>query len=357
MFTKKLLPLFILVLALTSFLYWGCSQKQPEFSTFPKFDSHVHVRIYDPAIVQQAIADNFRFLTICTGSSSQAYIDEQLKFYKFLNKKYPHRVFFSTTFSMEKWGQPQWQQETIDHLKKSFREGAVAVKVWKDIGMTFRDADSNFIMIDNPAFDPILDFIASQGKTVVAHLGEPRNCWLPLDSMTVNSDRGYYSRHPEYHMYLHPDYPSYQDQIDARDHMLEKHPNLTVIGAHLGSLEWNVDELAKRLDRFPNFAVDMAARICHFQVQDREKVRNFIIKYQDRLLYATDLSVKEGQDYQASARKFHEVWLADWRYFTTDEEMTSNKVNSAFRGLKLQSKVLKKIYFQNARKWIPGMSF
>ena len=94
-------------------------------------------------------------------------------------------------------------------------------------------------------------------------------------------------------MFLHPEYPSYEDQINARDHLLELHPDLIFIGCHLGSLEWNVDELAKRLDKFPNMAVDMAARICHLQYQSQRtaiKVRDFCIKYQDRLLYGTDLS-------------------------------------------------------------------
>ena len=62
---------------------------------------------------------------------------------------------------------------------------------------------------------------------------------------------------PEYHMYPHPEYPCYQDQIDARDHMLGKHPHLVFIGALLGSLEWSIDELAKRLDKFPNMHVKL----------------------------------------------------------------------------------------------------
>ena len=59
----------------------------------------------------------------------------------------------------------------------------------------------------------------------------------------------------------------------------------------MGSLEWSVEELAKRLDSFPLMSVDLVERICHFQyqsVQNWEKVHDFIIKYQDRLLYGTD---------------------------------------------------------------------
>ena len=333
-----------------------CCQNRPiEFDSFPKIDTHVHLRTYDPAFVQQAIHDNFRVLTIMTRSSSQANIDEQYRFAAYMKDNFPKTVFFATTFSMEDWGSPNWQTETIERLTNDFENGAIGVKVWKDIGMTFRDDDGNFIMIDDPGFDPILDFIASEDRTLIAHIGEPKNCWLPLDSMTVNNDRRYFKQNPQYHMYLHPDYPSYLDHISARDHMQEKHPGLRVVGAHLGSLEWNVEELAIRLDRFSNLAVDLAARIGHFQVQNRNKVRDFIIRYQDRLLYATDLGVREGSNMTTIRKRIHDTWLEHWRYFTTDEEMTSKYVDGSFLGLKLPGNVLRKLYFENAKKWFPGM--
>ena len=333
-----------------------CCQNRPiDFDSFPKIDTHVHLRSYDPAFVEQSIRDNFRVLTIMTRSSSQTYIDEQYRFAAYMKNNFPETVFFATTFSMEDWGSPNWQTETIERLTNDFENGAIGVKVWKDIGMTFRDDDDNFIMIDDPGFDPVLDFIASQDRTLIAHIGEPRNCWLPLDSMTVNNDRRYFKKNPQYHMYLHPDYPSYLDHISARDRMLEKHPGLRVVGAHLGSLEWNVEELAIRLDRFPNLAVDMAARIGHFQVQNRKKVRDFVIRYQDRLLYATDLGVREGSNMTNIRKRIHDTWLEHWRYFTKDEEMTSKYVDGSFLGLKLPGNVLRKLYFENAKKWFPGM--
>ena len=70
-------------------------------------------------------------------------------------------------------------------------------------------------------------------------------------------------------LYLHPNLPSYQDQIDARDRMLDRNPNMTFVGAHMGSLEWSVDELAKRLDKYPNMSVDLAARMGQVFYQTR----------------------------------------------------------------------------------------
>ena len=57
-----------------------------------------------------------------------------------------------------------------------------------------------------------------------------------------------------------PRAPSKQQVLDARDNLLAKNPDLRVIGAHFGSLEDHLDVLATRLDLYPNFAVDTAAR-------------------------------------------------------------------------------------------------
>jgi predicted TIM-barrel fold metal-dependent hydrolase len=236
----------------------------------------------------------------------------------------------------------------------------VAVKVWKEIGMVLRDPGGRFVMIDDPGFDPVLDHIEKHNKTLVAHIGEPRNCWLPLDAMTVEADRSYYKEHPQYHTFLHPEIPGYWDQINARDRMLEKHPRLRVVGCHLGSLEFNIDEVAKRLDRYPNFAVDLAARIVHFQVQDREKVRRFILKYQDRLLYATDGAVgaeNEESDLGTQLAELEAVYSRDFRFFATDQEIETPQVKagSRVRGLALPASVLRKLFYDNAVRWYPGI--
>lgn len=336
-----------IVLAL---LIWSCSPR-PSFESFPKIDAHVHIDTFNPAFIQIAEKNNFKLMTLVTGSGSRLEIDQQLAWASHQQHAFPKTVAYAATICMENWSDADWQAQTIAKLEQNFTDGAVAVKIWKDIGMTFRDADGQFIMIDDPRFDPIFDFIVSKGKAVVGHLGEPRNCWLPLDSMTVRGDSSYFAEHPQYHMYLHPEYPSYEQQIAARDHLLAKQPKLRFVGAHLGSLEWNVDELAKRLDTYPNMAVDMAARICHFQVQDRERVRNFIIKYQDRLLYGTDLSANDQtQDFSWII----DTWKNDWRYFTTDDVMTAPGARTTFQGLALPQSVLKKIYYENALGWLNG---
>jgi hypothetical protein len=56
-------------------------------------------------------------------------------------------------------------------LREDFSNGAVGIKVWKDIGMKIKNKDGAYIQIDDPMFEPILRFIAEQDKTLIAQMG------------------------------------------------------------------------------------------------------------------------------------------------------------------------------------------
>ncbi len=327
-----------------------------DFTTVEKYDTHVHLNADESSFIDQAEKDNFRLLTINVNSGHP--IDEQRRIALILTKKFPDRLAFATTFNLDNWGTDKWQPQTIAYLKESFEKGAIAVKIWKNIGMELKDSNGKWVMIDDARFDTILNFIEKNNITVLGHLGEPRNAWLPTDSMTIAGDKRYFTEHPQYHQFLHKENPSYEDQVRARDNMLSKHPHLRFVGAHLGSLEWNVDELAKRLDRFPNMAVDMAARIPHLQVQsvkNWQKVHDFMIKYQDRLIYATDHGVEPESNFAEVNNEVHDVRISDWKFFVTEEEMTVPDFSEKFKGLKLPKEVVDKIYRTNAEKWFPAL--
>lgn len=329
-----------------------------DFKSVEKYDTHVHINVYDTAFINLAKEDNFKLLTVNVNPSSYPTVDDQENVALEMIKTYPERVAYATTFTVKDWGTDKWLPQTLAYLKASFEKGAIGVKIWKNIGMELRDKDGKFVMVNDPRIDPVLDFIEKSNVTLVGHLGEPKNAWLPVDQMTVSGDKSYFSKHPEYHMYLHPEYPSYDDQVNTRDNMLEKHPNIRFVGVHLGSLEWDVDELAKRLDKFPNMAVDMAERICHLQyqtVKSRQKVYDFMVKYQDRLIYATDNGVAKGSNPAEYKKRIHERRLSDWRYFVTDDDMNVPDFEAKLKGLKLPKGVIDKIYRSNAEKWFPGI--
>jgi len=350
---KEAFSLFLIFSALVS-----CTNhyySKDDFGSVLKIDSHVHINSDDGTFEAQALKDNFLLLTLNVDHSDSAAISKQYNYAVHSAAKNQGRVFFGPTFLFDTagWGSEAWSNRVISQLRSELAEGAVTVKIWKNIGMTVRDRNGKFIMVDDPGLDKVIAYIKSRGLPVTGHLGEPRNCWLPLDRMTVKGDSSYFAENPQYHMFLHPDYPSYEDQIKARDNFLKRNPDLIFIGCHLGSLEWNVDSLASRLDRFPNMAVDMSARICHLQYQtvsDREKVRNFCIKYQNRLLYGTDAGYDGGNPGNFSSY-VHETWLEDWKYFTSDQELSSGSFIGKFRGLRLPREVVRKIYHDNAKKW------
>ena len=362
---KKISALFLLLSVPLLFLESCTREKASEesyytmddYKSVKKFDSHIHLISSDTSFIRQSAEDNFSLLTINVDAPSVPPFEEQREWAIDAVETFPDVIDFAATFSVADWQDENWHEQTIAYLNECLLKGAVAVKIWKNVGMDLRDENGKLVMIDNPKFDPILDFLKEKGITLIGHFGEPKNCWLPIEEMTVNDYKGYYKNNPQYHMYLHPGVTTYEEQVAARDRMLEKHPDLLFVGAHLGSLEWSVDELAKRLDKFPKMAVDMAERISHFEYlaqQDREKVRAFFIKYQDRLIYATDFIIDGGKSPEAMKEHVDNVRLSHWKFFTTDETMNvPHSVDGEFVGLKLPREVVDKIYFTNAMKWFP----
>ncbi len=328
----------------------------------PKIDAHAHFMALAAEDEKKFIASldqhNMSWLTISTVGTDWANLRKQISLAGHLHADYPGRVGWVVSFNLENWGSPEWRRQAIETIASGVKNGALAVKVWKEFGMLLKDADGSFVMVDDPRLSPVLDYIESRGLTLTAHIGEPYNCWLPLDSMTNQRSVDYYSEHPQYHGYLLPEAPGYWEQIASRDSMLARHPGLRVVGAHLGSLEWNLDELAARLESYPNFAVDMAERIYNLQEHDRDKVRDFIIKYQDRLLYGTDLVSGWGdKGVEGDLEKLERTYLSDYRYFATDEQVKVHWISptTVVRGLALPASVLRKIFYENARKWYPGL--
>ncbi len=346
------IPIFFLLI-----LVGGCSQDyytESDFVSVKKMDTHMHLHSESTALAELAKKDNFRLIDVSVDVPEYPSVEEQERFSLHQISAFPQQVNYLTTFTLAHWDSTTWADETITKLESSFGKGALGIKIWKNIGMVYKDSVGNFIMIDNPRFDAVIQYIIDQNKMVMGHLGEPKNCWLPIEKMTVNNDKNYFTNNPEYHMYLHPEYPSYEDQINARDRFLSRHPDMRFVGAHLGSLEYDTDSLAKRLDKFPNMAVDMAARVAHLQYQsqkDRKKVRDFIIKYQGRLIYGSDSEISNSSNPEETRKQVHSRWLADWKYFVTDQSMTIDEVDGEFQGLKLPKEVIENIYYNNAVKW------
>jgi predicted TIM-barrel fold metal-dependent hydrolase len=329
---------------------------EEDFARIEKVDTHVHLYGDLPVFLARAQGDGFRLLTINVNYNDFPSLDQQLHDAIALRTIDPSRVAFAATFDATGSDRPEWAARTVRQLDDALARGAVGVKVWKDIGMQLRDPDGRAVMIDDERFTPIFRFLVERDVVVLGHQGEPRNAWLPLEEMTVKGDRDYFAEHPQYHMYRHPEWPAYDEQLAARNRLLDRYPRMRFVGVHLASLEWDVDRVAGFLERYPTASVDLAARLVHLQLQavkDRDKVRAFFINYQDRILYGSDLSRGRGQSDEALAGEAHEAWLADWRFLAGDSALHSDDFEGSFRGLALPRSVLDKVYRDNARKLFP----
>ncbi len=324
-----------------------------DFAGVRKVDAHVHANVTSPEILAAARADGFELVSVNVDYPDFPPLAEQARVAQELARAEPSRFRFATTFSMAGWGEPGWAERVNRQLDQAVAGGAVAVKVWKNIGMDVRGADGRLVMIDDPGFDPVLAHVRELGVPLIGHQGEPYNCWLPLEQMSTENDRSYFREHPQYHMYLHPELPSYEDQMAARDRMLARHPQLDFIGAHMASLEWDVDRLGAFLDAHPHAVVDLAARMTQVQYQslrDRERVRRFFIRHQDRILYGSDLTFAPDAAPGSLRDEAHATWISDWTYLATDGAQHVEALAADVTGLQLPRAVVDKIYHANARR-------
>jgi predicted TIM-barrel fold metal-dependent hydrolase len=277
----------------------------------------------------------------------QPQIDDALK----LMRSSQGHVAFCTTFDPYKFDSPSFTADSIKQIDRDFGDGAIAVKIWKNVGMEIKDSKGNYVFSDNPKFEPIYKDIEQHGKTLMSHQAEPNVAWGPADPS--DPSWSYYQENPQWLVGGKPGFPSKESILAARDRVLEQNPKLRVVGVHLGSMEKSLDNIAKRLDKYPNFAIDTAARMEYLMLMPHDQVRNFLIKYQDRVLYGTDLDLLADANVSEALNDWQSTYARDWKFLATDKTIVLH--GKEVHGLNLPEDVLKKVYRDNAKHWVPGL--
>ena len=139
----------------------------------------------------------------------------------------------------------------------------------------------------------------------------------------------------------------FEELMLMQDKVINDHPNTTFIVAHFGSYSENLSHVAKRLDKYPNMYIDTAARLAELGRQPYSS-KSFFHKYQDRILFGTDLTPKD--DYRA--------YYPYFRFFETQDEYFDYQCPGEMPGqgrwkiygIDLPDEILKKIYYQNIAK-------
>ncbi len=254
----------------------------------------------------------------------------------------PGRFLVFANLDFEGFGSPGWTEEAVRQLEEDVENGAQGLKIFKNLGLTATDVDGNRIPTDDPRLDPIWEKCGDLGIPVLIHTGEPAVFWEPVDK--YNERWLEMVQFPDRHR--DPDeYPSWEEVMSEQWNVFRKHPGTTFINAHLGWLGNDLGRLGELLDEFPNMYTEIAAVLAELGRQPRF-ARKFFIEYQDRIMFGKD--TWQPEEYYVYFRVLE----------TADEYFDYYRKRHAFwkmYGMDLPEEVLRKVYYRNALKIIPGI--
>ncbi len=326
----------------------------------PVVDVHTHPRLrlrHSPARLDEFVTVmDQQNIALCVSLDGRlgSHFDEHSQY---LWKKYPDRfvIFANVDWQgdgqndkWESWDchQPGFGRRMADALADATRRGASGLKIFKQLGLGYREPDGSLMKIDDPRWDPIWEACGRLGLPVIIHTADPAAFFLPVDASNERWEELH--RHPEWSFHG-PNFPSRDELLSARNRVIERHRNTIFIGAHLANNPEDLRRVAAWLDRYPNLVVEIASRISELGRQPRA-ARKFFLKYQDRILFGTD-----GPRTPARLR-------LHWRFLETDDEYFPYAENPFppqglwnIDGLDLPDGVLRKVYHENAERLIPGV--
>jgi uncharacterized protein len=258
-----------------------------------------------------------------------------------VKNNYPKRFIVFTNMDFAAIDDAEWQSRMVKQLEEDVKKGANGLKIYKSLGMFTKDSKGNRVRIDDPRIAPIWEKCGELGIPVLIHSADPKQFWQPIDEKN--------ERWLE--LKLHPnrrhdtDTVTWENLIKEQHAVFKRHPKTKFINAHLGWYGNDLKKLGDLMDAMPNMYTEIGAVISELGRQPRA-AREFLIKYQDRVMFGKDSWVPE--EYSTYFRVLE----------TADEYFPYHKRYHAFwkmYGLELPDAVLKKIYYKNALKVIPNI--
>jgi predicted TIM-barrel fold metal-dependent hydrolase len=312
---------------------------------YPFIDVHTH---YDVLMsrdrLDQLVKDldgiNLRVAVDLSGGTGARLADGV----KNMQGAYPKRFVLFANLSYAGIDDPDYGKKAAARLEQDVKNGAQGLKIFKEHGLEVKDGQGRRVPTNDPRFDPIWEKCAELHIPVLIHTGEPRQFFEAQDK--------YNERWLELKQFPNrarpPDrYPSWSQVMGEQYALFAKHSRTTFIAAHLSWQGGDLAELGRLLDKHPNMNVDIAAVLAELGRQPRF-AREFFIRYQDRIFF--------GKDITASITEYHVYFRV---LETADEYFDYYRKRHAFwkmYGLALPDEVLKKIYYKNALRILPGIN-
>ena len=258
------------------------------------------------------------------------------------NDHYPNRFGVFANVSFEGVGREGWGQNAARQLEEDVKNGAVGLKIYKSLGLRNKDTDGKRLAIDDPRLGPVWEKCGELGIPVIIHAADPKSFWDPMDS---DNERWLELKTRPGRKRSDTNPAPWQQIIDEEHNMFRNHPNTIFINAHMGWYANDLARLGELIEELPNMYVEIAAVIAELGRQPRF-AHDFFVKYQDKILFGKDsfrpeefptyFRVLESSDeYFPYHKKYHAFW--------------------PMYGLDLPDEVLKKVYYKNALKIVPGL--
>ncbi len=310
---------------------------------FPVVDVHTHGTSNAAGFAQripEMDALNLRVLVDLSGGVDPAQIKRKVEAINASPYQDRFRVFANVNWDGA--GGPGWKDKALADLRQSVKNGAIGLKVFKELGLRNRKADGSRLAVDDPDLDPVWDLAGELNIPVIIHTAEPQEFFSPVDNHN--------ERWLELNIFPNRQsppstYPTFEQLMKERDHMFAKHPKTRFIGAHFAWYGNDLERAAKLLETLPNVTLEVAAVLYEFGRQPYASSQ-FFNKYQDRVMFGKDT-------FETSEYPYY------WRVFEThDEYFDYYRGYHAFwklYGMGLPDAVLKKLYYQNALRVEPGL--
>lgn len=259
-----------------------------------------------------------------------------------LTARHPNRFVQFANVDFTKIDEPNFGENAARQLEQDVKNGARGLKVFKNLGMFVKDKNGKRVQTDDPRIDPVWAKCAELGIPVLIHVGEPMAFWQPWDRF---NERWLELKQFPNRRRDSPEFASFEQTIGELHNVIRKHPKTTFINAHLGWLGNDLARLGKLMDEMPNMYTEIGA-VLHELGRQPKMAREFMIRHQDRVLFGKD--IWEPTEYYTYFRTLE----------TADEYFPYYRKRHAFwslYGLDLPDEVLKKVYYKNALRIIPGI--
>jgi len=277
----------------------------------------------------------------------------------FMNEVAPGHFLQYMNLDYTRWDSPTFAQEAVAQVERGAKLGAAGFKEYKRLGLYLRDGAGRLIKIDDPKLDGVWKRCGELGLPISIHVADPKAFWQPLTPQNERWDE--LKDHPKWWFGDPLLYPPREELLAALDRVIGRHPETTFVSVHFGANAEDVAWVDAAMDRHSNMWVDLAARVPEIGRHPPEEVRAFFLKHQDRILFATDLSVGEelvlgsgGSGPPPTDADAVDFFVKHWRWLETNDRnfqhMTPIQGNWTISGIGLPAAVLRKVYFENAQR-------